>query len=302
MQRHWLKIESILGKKVYLDDTVTIETFNEANTFTDSTIMDNIMEISGQASAEQSLELILKKVDSLWEEMELSVVSHRDSKDVFILAGIDDLQLALDETNVNINTIAASRHVGPIKNRVDEWQRQLDRFADTLEEWLSCQTSWIYLEAIFSAPDIQRQLPNESRMFLIVDKSWKDIMRKIQKMPWALPAMTDKNTLELMKRNNVLLEQITRCLEAYLELKRVAFPRFYFLSNDELLEILAQTRNPHAVQPHLRKCFDAIAKLQFATKEGATKSDPPILLNDILAIVSPEEEKILLGIVCYYSI
>ena len=93
----------------------------------------------------------------------------------------------------------------------------------------------------------------------------------------------------MFRKNNALLEQIQRCLEDYLESKRSVFARFYFLSNDELLEILSQTRNPLAVQPHMRKCFDAIQRLDFGdAKSGGNAS------NDILAMVSPEGERVAL--------
>lgn len=138
---------------------------------------------------------------------------------------------------------------------------------------MQCQRSWLYLESIFSAPDIQRQLPSEAKSFMAVDKSYKDVMRKVQKVPLAMRATTQPGLLDTFRNNNQLLEQIQKCLEAYLESKRVLFPRFYFLSNDELLEILAQTRNPLAVQPHLRKCFDAISKLEFAVSPDSKKGN-----------------------------
>lgn len=55
-----------------------------------------------------------------------------------------------------------------------------------------------------------------------------------------MQAATIPGTLEALENNNHLIDQILKCLEAYLESKRVVFPRFYFLSNEELLEILAQ--------------------------------------------------------------
>ncbi|XP_038058163.1 dynein heavy chain 6, axonemal-like isoform X3 [Patiria miniata] len=302
-QRHWEAIENILDFNLLKsEEPISLGLLTNLDAFSHT---EEIEEVSGQASSEAALETLLKKVEDAWKTTEFVVLAHRDSKDVFILGGTDEIQVLLDDSQVNISTIASSRHVGPIKPRVEEWVRNLNLFSETLEEWLTCQRNWLYLESIFSAPDIQRQLPAEAKMFMQVDKSWKEIMRKANRLPLAMRAATQPGLLETFKNNNALLDQIQKCLEAYLESKRCIFPRFYFLSNDELLEILSQTRNPHAVQPHLRKCFDAIAKLEFGTV-GATdgKTSPSgdkeaeavkTSTNDIIAMISPEDEKVILG-------
>ncbi|XP_039318214.1 dynein axonemal heavy chain 6 isoform X2 [Saimiri boliviensis] len=298
--RHWAAIEQTVDATlVDTEIPLTLERLSELHVFD---FGQEIQDISGQASGEAALETILKKVEDSWKTTEFVILPHRDAKDVFILGGTDDIQVLLDDSTINVATLASSRYVGPLKTRVDEWQKQLALFNQTLEEWLTCQRNWLYLESIFSAPDIQRQLPAEAKMFLQVDKSWKEIMRKVNRLPNALRAATQPGLLETFQNNNALLDQIQKCLEAYLESKRVIFPRFYFLSNDELLEILAQTRNPQAVQPHLRKCFDSISKLEFALLTPAEGKIPGIdgepekvYTNDILAMLSPEGERVSLG-------
>jgi dynein heavy chain 2 len=45
--------------------------------------------------------------------------------------------------------------------------------------------------------------------------------------------------------------------------KRSIFPRFYFIGDDDLLEILGQSTNPVVIQTHLKKLFAGIHTVQF---------------------------------------
>ena len=279
--RHWEKIQDITGKELVRDENFTLTMLMQLRIFD---FREEISGISNQAASESALEEMLTKVTNTWNETEFIVLPYKDAKDVYILGGVDDIQTLLDDSQITMTTIKSSRHIGPIKNDVERMDRLLSLFSDTLDAWMTCQRSWLYLESIFTAPDIQRQLPDESKMFAQVDRSWKDIMRKVSRNPNALKAGTMPGLLEIFQQNNAYLDQIQKCLEDYLETKRLLFPRFYFLSNDELLEILAQTRNPLAVQPHLSKCFDAIKSLEFTTNDPRTM--------EIAAMISPEGEKI----------
>jgi dynein heavy chain len=57
------------------------------------------------------------------------------------------------------------------------WYQKLQLFSATMDEMLACQRSWMYLESIFVAPHIQRQLPTELKMFQSVDQGWRSLMK-----------------------------------------------------------------------------------------------------------------------------
>lgn len=89
-------------------------------------------------------------------------------------------------------------------------------------------------------------------------------MTRISRDTNALRGTHHDHMLEQLNEMNTKLEDIQKSLDMYLETKRQIFPRFYFLSNDDLLEILGQSKNPEAVQAHLKKCFDNIKSLKMS--------------------------------------
>ena len=84
-----------------------------------------------------------------------------------------ELQSLLEETQLVVQTVVGSRFVAPLRKEADGWQQRLRLLAEVIEAWRGVQAGWMYLEAVFAAPDIQRQLQPELRLFAAVDKAWR---------------------------------------------------------------------------------------------------------------------------------
>ena len=151
----------------------------------------------------------------------------------------------------------------PFEKTIEEWNAKLLLVQDTLEEWVKCQGQWMYLQPIFDSPDIMKQLQAETKRFKSVDSTWRHILSTTKQAPNILACCSRDGLREKFKEANKNLELVQKGLTEYLEKKRSVFARFYFLSNDELLEILSQTKEVRNVRPHLRKVFENMADLEF---------------------------------------
>ncbi|XP_054190338.1 dynein axonemal heavy chain 14 isoform X15 [Homo sapiens] len=257
--RHWEALQEIIGKSVPLDKYCKVENLLALKIFQ---YENEINDMSTSATNEAALEKMLFKIIDFWNTTPLPLILHHtEIYSIFIIPSIDDISAQLEESQVILATIKGSPHIGPIKDLVNEWDQNLTLFSYTLEEWMNCQRNWLYLEPVFHSSEIRRQLPAETELFSQVISMWKKIMSKIQNKQNALQITTSAGVLEILQNCNIHLEHIKKSLEDYLEVKRLIFPRFYFLSNAELLDILADSRNPESVQPHLVKCFENIKQL-----------------------------------------
>ncbi|XP_076179047.1 dynein axonemal heavy chain 7 isoform X1 [Ptiloglossa arizonensis] len=257
--RHWEQVSEIVGFPIKVDESMTL------TKILDYGLLDYVSKfdaVSESATKEGSLEKALLRMHLDWADIAFVVNPYRDTG-TYVIASIDDIQLLLDDHLTKAQTMKNSLYIRPFEKETLEWESKLLLLLDIMDHWLQVQATWMYLEPIFSSADIQQQMPEEGRRFSAVDKIWREIMQLVAADPRVMSVVGIDQMLERFKKCINLLDLIQKGLTAYLEKKRLFFPRFFFLSNDELLEILSETKDPTRVQQHLKKCFEGIERLNF---------------------------------------
>lgn len=259
-ERHWNRLSDELSINISSESKYTLKDFVSMNLLSR---IDIISKVGDVAAKEYAIESALDKMEGEWKTVQLELQPYRESG-TFICRIQEEVTRLLDDHIVMTQSMSFSPFKKPFQERIASWDMKLRMVQDVLEALSECQRSWLYLEPIFSSEDINRQLPVESKRFATVDRAWRRIMAQAKSHPIAIDFCADGKLLDILKESNKTFELVSKGLSAYLDSKRLAFPRFFFLSDDELLQILSQTRDPTAVQPHLRKCFENINRLTFA--------------------------------------
>jgi dynein heavy chain 1 len=276
-ERHWHKIyKSLRPDKRFSLVSLTLGDVWDLQLASSDAIIRSII---AQAQGEMALEEFLKSVRETWQNYSLELVHYQNK--CRLIKGFDDLFAKCSE---NLNSLQAMRHSPYYKEFEEEanaWEDKLNRVHVLFDVWIDVQRQWVYLEGVFTGnADIKHLLPLESGRFQNINSEFFAVMKKVYKSPFVLDVLAIVDVQKSLERLADLLNKIQKALGEYLERERVSFPRFYFVGDEDLLEIIGNSNDIFRVAKHFKKMF--------AGMSGLVMDDD----NNIVAFTSKEGEEV----------
>ncbi|KAH0077221.1 dynein heavy chain, partial [Aureobasidium melanogenum] len=240
-----------------------------------------IRDVITQAQGEMALEEFLRQVKDTWQGYTLELVNYQNR--CRLIRGWDDLFAKCSE---HLNSLQAMRH-SPYYKVFEEdastWEERLNRVHLLFDVWIDVQRQWVYLEGVFTGNvDIKTLLPMESNRFNNINTEFLAVLKKVYKSPLVLDVLNIPGVQKSLERLADQLNRIQKALGEYLERERVSFPRFYFVGDEDLLEIIGNSNDTLRIAKHLKKMFAGISGV--VTDEEA----------NITGITSREGEQVML--------
>ncbi|XP_043279701.1 dynein heavy chain, cytoplasmic isoform X3 [Venturia canescens] len=255
-ERHWKQLTKQLRVNWILSE-LTLGQVWDVNLQKNEAIVKDIILV---AQGEMALEEFLKQVRESWQTYELDLINYQSK--CRLIRGWDDL---FNKVKEHINSVAAMK-LSPYYKVFEEealtWEEKLNRINALFDVWIDVQRRWVYLEGIFSgSADIKTLLPVETSRFQSISSEFLGLMKKVSKSPMVMDVLNIPGVQRALERLADLLGKIQKALGEYLERERTSFPRFYFVGDEDLLEIIGNSKNVARLQKHFKKMFAGVAAI-----------------------------------------
>ncbi|XP_020637559.3 dynein axonemal heavy chain 11 isoform X1 [Pogona vitticeps] len=279
-ERHWYQLMGAIGIQFSISEDTTLADLLELKLHK---MEDDVRSIVDKAVKELGIEKILIEISQTWATMEFCYEEHYRTS-VPLLKMDEQLFETLDNNQVQLQTVLQSKYIEYFIEQVLNLQKRLNVADSVIFLWMEVQRTWSHLESIFiGSNDIRDQLAEDSKRFDGIDADFKELMNDSAATKNVLEATTKPKLYEKLEDLQHRLSLCEKALAEYLETKRLAFPRFYFVSSADLLDILSKGSQPRQVTCHLIKLFDNTADLRF-------QDDKELSRNIVLGMYSKEKE------------
>ncbi|CCW61964.1 unnamed protein product [Phytomonas sp. EM1] len=259
--RHWLSLKQQLHVPWVLDNLMVRDIW-DSNPEVNATVYHEVLET---AQGERRIEVQLHQIEAYWYDFRFSLTPYKTH--VGLVKGWDAVFEKLMDDLATFSGMRASPYFSSqqVVAMTNESEGRLNRLREVLETLLEVQKRWVYLDGIFTENfEIRQQIPRDAMQFERASREAQQLFPRIR-ADGALPDvraqffLEDKKLLSTLERLLGQLTAVQRALTVYLDAQRDRFPRFFFLGDDDLLEILGNSKDPCFLGKHLRKMFTAVA-------------------------------------------
>lgn len=168
-----------------------------------------------------------------------------------------------------------------------QWGEDIRTFQDILGRWISIQSDWAKLSVIFGLHTVQENVANATFEFQAMNRKWKAMMNAAKSASSLAVCLSEVISPAFLNSSREVFDKLWRQLGNYLHDKRQHFPRFYFVSDGDLLHLIASSRDHVKLSECVSKCFRQIQSLQIAKVEPEWQ---PLEQSHVLRSVSPNDE------------
>ena len=292
-ERHWEEVRKELNSPdLVIGEELKLQRFYDMKIQEKA---EQIQEITDKASSEDKMGKKLDEIEKNWGGAEFIFKDYERVPGIKLL-NIDEDQYAILEENMQqLQTMIRNKYKAHFEDRIVNWRKYLNEINEVWVALSDTQKTWTFLESLFIGSDeIKRELPNETEEFVKIDQEVKEILKNgfekkniknfsNSKFPMPPSENTDndasgsqeekeRSLLDWLKDILVRLSKCEKALNLFMERKRADFPRFYFMSSVDLLDVLSKGNSPRSINKHISKIIIAMEKLEM--QDNDDKSNP----------------------------
>ncbi|XP_058790035.1 dynein axonemal heavy chain 7-like [Phymastichus coffea] len=277
-KRHWDEMSSIAGINLLPNAGTTLRKIIGLGLLNN---FEKYEVISIGANKELALQKKLNDMIDEWKNINLSI-SRDDMTEKAIFTDENEIDILLEEQFVKIIKIRASHFVTPIESKILEFHNKLCYVRETIECWNCIQKHCENMNLYFSNETVQIHLEKEVNLYTSLEQILKSIEESLNANPTFNYITRNSSILDKLKKGKYALEFMSSKMQDYLNKLRLSFPRLFFLSDDEVVQLLFVCQNITHSKLHLKKCFPNIVRVNMGQD------------LDIISIVGDSGEEVLL--------